>query len=76
MTCFGCKYAEWQRTKTGALHPNKQGRCTWKVSIPVALYSNVPGRFSDKAGENLVLEGHWIERDREHRRVCMVREEA
>lgn len=76
MTCFGCKFAEWQRTKTGALHPNKQGKCMWKVVIPVALACTVPGRYSDKNGEPLTIEGHWIERDRVHKRTCSVREEV
>jgi hypothetical protein len=34
-SCEGCKYAEWKRTRTGALHPDKSGRCTFKVSIPI-----------------------------------------
>lgn len=31
--CIGCRFAEWDRTKNGALHPNKSGRCTWRPKI-------------------------------------------
>lgn len=27
--CIGCRFAEWERTKNGKLHPNKLGHCTW-----------------------------------------------
>ena len=40
-TCLGCKYAEWNRTKTGALHPSGDGRCTfpWKMPpLPASMY--------------------------------------
>ena len=32
--CTHCKYAEWERTKNGALHPKGDGRCTYTVKIP------------------------------------------
>ena len=34
MTCDKCKYALWQRTSAGRLHPNKQGTCEYKYKIP------------------------------------------
>lgn len=40
-TCNGCKYAEWDRTKSGRLHPNKGGWCKFKIkmpTIPAAFY--------------------------------------
>jgi hypothetical protein len=44
--CDGCKYAKWERTKSGALHPNGEGACTyhWKLPpLPVAMYwVNIP----------------------------------
>lgn len=33
--CTGCKYAEWQRTKSGNLHPSGDGECTYEVKRPV-----------------------------------------
>lgn len=33
-TCKGCKYAGWDKTKTGKLHPSGQGRCTYPYKIP------------------------------------------
>lgn len=28
--CKDCKFASWQRTTTGRLHPSGDGRCTWQ----------------------------------------------
>jgi len=33
-TCKGCKYAEWDRTKTGRLSPTGDGKCKYKYKIP------------------------------------------
>ena len=27
--CTKCKYAEWEKTKTGRLHPSGEGKCTY-----------------------------------------------
>ena len=27
--CIGCKYANWQKTSNGRLHPNGEGKCTY-----------------------------------------------
>lgn len=32
--CTHCKHASWTRTKTGALHPSGDGRCTYQVKLP------------------------------------------
>lgn len=32
--CKHCKYADWQVTKVGALHPSGDGRCTFKYEVP------------------------------------------
>ncbi len=32
--CTHCKHANWERTKTGALHPSGAGMCTYEVKIP------------------------------------------
>ena len=28
--CLTCKLANWKKTANGRLHPNGQGRCSWK----------------------------------------------
>jgi len=33
--CTHCKYADWQRTKSGALHPSGDGKCTFEYKVPV-----------------------------------------
>ncbi len=40
-TCKGCKYAKWERTAAGKLHPGGDGRCEYPVTIqqlPQAFY--------------------------------------
>lgn len=39
--CVDCKFANWQRTSSGRLHPSGDGRCEWKVPaihLPVSMY--------------------------------------
>lgn len=39
--CLTCKYADWQKTASGRLHPSGDGRCTWKmpeIKIPASMY--------------------------------------
>lgn len=31
--CVGCRFAEWERTANGKLHPDQSGRCTWRPKI-------------------------------------------
>ena len=33
-SCVGCKYAKWEMTKAGKLHPSGRGKCTFEVKIP------------------------------------------
>ena len=28
--CINCRFAEWEKTKAGRLHPLGYGRCTWR----------------------------------------------
>lgn len=40
-TCVDCKYAKWNRTKSGRLHPSGYGRCEypWEMPpLPAAMY--------------------------------------
>jgi hypothetical protein len=32
--CTECAHANWQRTKSGSLHPSGQGRCGKKIELP------------------------------------------
>jgi len=32
--CTGCKYAKWERTKTGRLHPSGDGECVYPYKVP------------------------------------------
>jgi hypothetical protein len=72
MICDGCKYADWHRTSNGRLHPDRQGRCTYKIPeiiIPAAfhwMWDDRPPRPS----------GGGIERGATLRRDCPVREET
>lgn len=33
--CVGCRFAEWNRTKAGRLHPSGDGRCNFNTALPV-----------------------------------------
>ena len=33
-SCKGCKYADWERTKAGRLHPTGGGTCIFYVKMP------------------------------------------
>ena len=39
--CTNCKLAEWEKTKTGRLHPSGDGRCTYEYKVrvlPASMY--------------------------------------
>lgn len=39
--CTKCKYAKWDRTKTGRLHPSGDGRCEYPykmLELPASFY--------------------------------------
>lgn len=39
--CTNCRYAEWERTAAGKLHPSGQGFCEypWKMpKLPASMY--------------------------------------
>lgn len=75
MICVGCKFANWSRTKTGALHPNGSGKCTWKATM------KVPGSFNDYlyfrklADRQLEFAGGYIDRRAKHPVNCDVKEQ-
>jgi len=36
-TCIGCRFALWERTRSGRLHPDGNGTCEWRpTAVPVA----------------------------------------
>lgn len=43
MKCDNCKFAVWNRTKTGRLHPDKGGFCSRLASFPLDL--RLPAAF-------------------------------
>jgi hypothetical protein len=32
--CTNCKYAEWEKTSAGKLHPSGNGKCKYPLRIP------------------------------------------
>ena len=34
ISCLGCHYADWKRSKNEALHPSGDGKCTFHVKMP------------------------------------------
>ncbi len=32
--CEGCKFADWERTTTGRLHPSGDGQCRYNYKLP------------------------------------------
>ena len=57
--CTHCKYAEWERTKNGALHPKGDGRCTYTVKIPPLPASQY---WAWEAQGHPKVLGGWINR--------------
>lgn len=40
--CLGCRFAVWEQTKNGRLHPNGRGTCSWKPTrLCVPFYVRV-----------------------------------
>lgn len=56
--CNHCAHADWKRTANGRLHPDKTGRCTVVVKLPV-----LPQAFYWIGVPN--ASGGYIERGRE-----------
>lgn len=69
-TCNGCVLAEWERTKTGRLHPGKQGRCKYFETAKLDL--RLPAAFWWSFNEPRPTGGR-IERDRKHTQPCEFR---
>jgi len=73
MKCDGCKFAFWDRTKSGGLHPSKRGKCSYVVSIPdIPQAFCWPGHWSSGAP---TLSGGYINRGFELHSPCLTRED-
>lgn len=57
--CMDCKFAAWNRTQAGRLHPNGTGRCTWTkaIALPAAISADDQARIL-----RLINGSRWIER--------------
>jgi len=58
--CMTCKFAEWQKTAAGKLHPSGDGRCKWiypLVRLPVGMYW-VGGELRPSGG-NINRRDEW-----------------
>jgi hypothetical protein len=65
-TCLGCKFAEWDWTKTGRLHPSGDGECIIRVKTP-----QLPNAFyTFGTNNNLTLLGGHINRRHEYKTHC------
>lgn len=72
MDCRDCKFADWQRTANGRLHPSGDGRCTAPVKIqtlPKSMYwiGTAPtpsgGYISRKELERYAGCQRWMDKD-------------
>ena len=63
-TCNGCKYADWQRTAAGRLHPSGDGKCTYEYKVP-----RLPLAFYYIGGTPAPCGGH-ISRRRKFKEHC------
>lgn len=67
--CDDCKYATWQRTTAGRLHPSRDGKCTFETDVQLP---NSAGYTWWRVSKGNVLEvrGDYIQRKREHKYDC------
>jgi hypothetical protein len=68
-SCDTCRFAEWQKTANGRLHPGKQGKCTWQAPvypIPKAV------SYGWQGGGKPPVEHHgrYISRDKYMHKDC------
>ena len=63
-TCIGCKYADWNKTKSGRLHPSGEGQCRHDYQLPPLPNS----RYWLQSG--LVALGGYIERGKVYITDC------
>ena len=68
--CMNCKYAEWERTKSGRLHPDKSGKCSCVVTLPPVPNSTATFHYRHDDDTPLVVRGGWIWRNEKTGQDC------
>jgi hypothetical protein len=66
--CTGCKWAQWERTKAGKLHPSGRGMCQKIIEIPA-----LPAAFFWPGYNGIGVpspRGGYINRRRDHNDHC------
>ena len=64
-SCIGCRYAEWDKDKAGRLHRSGDGKCTYKVYLPILPNSRYWPGFSNPSPS-----GGYIERKHVYKTDC------
>ena len=64
--CTDCKYAQWEKTKTGRLHPSGNGKCTYNYKVP-----QLPASMHWHGGKPLKPLGGQINRKKELKHHCV-----
>lgn len=71
MKCDGCVFAWWKRTKSGSLHQDRSGQCTYLAEHPLQL--RLPAAFYWMAGHEPSPNGGIIERGWKFAKPCVFR---
>ena len=61
--CTKCKYAEWDRTVAGKLHPAGTGKCTYPYKVPKLPESMYWLRGAPIPSGGYILRKEWLEDD-------------
>ena len=69
--CVGCRYAAWQKTASGRLHPNGQGKCERLKLHPIDM--RIPAAFY-WVGPAPAPSGGHIERRRALANRCIFKD--
>lgn len=62
--CLGCKWAEWEKTKAGKLHPSGKGKCKFPYALPqlpAAMYwlgDSAPIPYGGKINRQAINDKH------------------
>lgn len=70
--CVGCRHANWDRNKSGALHPSGHGKCGWHTTVLIAESARHPENLGHRGGV-LTLKGGTIWRGDDGPSKCLVR---
>ena len=65
-TCIGCRYAEWDKTKSGKFHPSGNGKCAFPYKIPP-----LPIAFYYISAGAPIPSGGYINRKEQHKEHCV-----